>query len=526
MPLQLRALIVVLVLCGATFWLMRSAVCHRAIAADDFRRRVWVWIVVTVVAFLIGNYWLFIFIAVPLFYWVAARDTQRYAAYLFLLLVLPPLPAELPTLGVFGRLFQMDHMRWLALAILLPAYLSLRRRADVEPFGRRLTDKLVLGYLLLWLVLQLQVSTMTNVLRVAIFQITDLFLPYYVASRALRNLRDYRDAITSLVAAIAVMAPVAVFENLRYWLLYNGVSDALGLPMAFGNYLSRGERLLRATVTTGHPIALGYMMAVALGLAVYLRPLLPRGWQWWALVAALFAALVAALSRGPWVGAAVAVVVLLVTGPKVTSKVALFSVIAVLAVPLLMSTDTGQKILDYLPFVGTVEARNVEFRQRLFDVSMQVFWQNPLLGSLAYLTNPLMETMRGNDGLIDMVNTYLIVALNSGVVGLALFVGPFAVVGGGIVLALGRMKDKTHELHLLGRALLAALVAILVSIATVSPIVAIPAVYIAVVGMGVGYLRLVAAYNRANVPAWHGGATGAVWKSGPDAGRASGHAAR
>ncbi len=525
MPLQVRALIVVLVLCGATFWFMRSAVCHSAIGADDFRRRVWVWITVTVLAFLIGNYWLFVFISVPLFYWVAARDTQPYAAYLFLLLVLPPLPAELPTLGVFGRLLQMDHMRWLALAILLPAYLSLRRRAGVEPFGRLLADKFVLGYLLLWLVLQLEVSTPTNVLRIAIFQITDLFLPYYVASRALRNLRDYRDAVMSLVVAIAVMTPVAVFENLRYWLLYNNLADALGLPAAFGNYLSRGERLLRAIATTGHPIALGYMMAVALGLAVYLRPLVPRGWQWWALLAALFAALVAALSRGPWVGAAAAVVVLLITGPKVMSKMALFSVFSVLALPLLMSTDAGQKILDYLPFVGTVEARNVEFRQRLFEVSMQVFWQNPLLGSLSYLTNPVMDTMRGNDGLIDMVNTYLVVALTTGMVGLVLFVGPFVVVGGGILLALWRMKDTSHELHLLGRALLAAQVAILVSIATVSPIVAIPAVYLAVVGMGAGYLRMVGAYRRVAAAARQD-AAGAKSKGAPDAGRVPGHAAR
>ena len=41
----------------------------------------------------------------------------------------------------------------------------------------------------------------------------------------------------------------------------------------------------------------------------------------------------------------------------------------------------GEKIIDHLPFVGSVDGGNVTYRQRLFEVSMGVLWQNPVFGS-------------------------------------------------------------------------------------------------------------------------------------------------
>jgi hypothetical protein len=107
-----------------------------------------------------------------------------------------------------------------------------------------------------------------------------------------------------------------------------------------------------------------------------------------------------------------------------------------------------------------------------------------------------MEALRGSDGIIDLVNSYVIVALSSGFVGLALFVGPFALVVLGILRCLFSL-DKHSEEHLLGRALLGALVAILVTIATVSSICAVAVVYFTVMGMGAGYVRMITAAQRA-----------------------------
>src|SRR5947209_19575554 len=98
---------------------------------------------------------------------------------------------------------------------------------------------------------------------------------------------------------------------------------------------------------------------------------------------------------------------------------------------------------------------------------------NPILGSPYYLSSPGMEQMRQGEGIIDMVNSYLGVALPTGSVGLFLFL---AVFGSSLICLLRQSFDRyAHhdEGRTVARALLAALVGILVTIATASSIGAI-----------------------------------------------------
>jgi len=491
MPVHLRALVVIMAVSVVMLWLVRPMACAHAIQPADYRRRAGVWIALTLLSFLSHNYWVFVMLSVPLLLIVSAKDPNPLGFYFFLIVAVPPFPAEIPAPGALRYLIEVNHLRWLSLAVLLPAYLKLRTKPDTVPFGRTNVDKFVLAYVLLWIGLQVGPASLTHLLRICFYMAIDVILPYYVASRALRDLPAFRDTVMSFVVAVLLMVPLAVFEFGRRWLLYNGLEGALGIPYwGMGNYLMRGEAFLRASVATGHPIVLGYMMAVALGLTAYLRPFMPGKRHWLVVMAALFIGLVAAMSRGPWVGAAATLLLLVVTGPNVGSKMLKTLAFGLVALPLALMTEQGQKMIDYLPFVGTVESQNVEFRQRLFEVSLGVIAQNPLFGSLGLQTD--MEQMRGSDGIIDVVNTYVLVALQSGLVGLTLFTAPFVLVGAGLARALHAMRDKTTESHLLGRALLAALVGIAIIIATVSSISTVPAVYLAVIGMGAGYVRLVA----------------------------------
>ena len=102
----------------------------------------------------------------------------------------------------------------------------------------------------------------------------------------------------------------------------------------------------------------------------------------------------------------------------------------------------------------------------------------------------MQELKQGSAGFIDLVNSYVSVALVSGLVGLVLFVGVFAAVGGGILKAFLNGGDPGGEYRLLGRALFSTLVAILIIIFTVSSITFIPVVYWAVAGVGVAYAQM------------------------------------
>ena len=148
-------------------------------------------------------------------------------------------------------------------------------------------------------------------------------------------------------------------------------------------------------------------------------------------------------------------------------------------------------MINLLPFIGKTEQGNVDYREKLITNSMIVIQRNPWFGSTDFLDTPEMESMRQGQGIIDIVNHYIGITLQTGFVGLGLFVGFFALTLIGIFRAMRKIPDKDSEEYLLGRVLLATILAILVIIFTVSSISFIPIVYWSVAGMGVAYSQMV-----------------------------------
>lgn len=498
MPTHIRALIVILVLAGAVLWLAYRPTTESAIAPQDYRRRAGVWLALTVLAFVTHQYWFYAFLTVPLLYLAGRKDANPLAMLFFVLYAIPPFPADVPSMGGLGNLLTLDHLRWLSIVVLFPLFMAIRQERGVAPFGSTAVDKAVLAYLLLWVVLQAMETSATNMVRVLLALFLDIFLPYYVASRALRNIAQFRDVTMSLLVAAVILGLTASFEIARSWLLYNGLGEIMGLPYwGMGNYTDREGGFLRAISTAGHPISLGYLLVVGMAMLPFLRSSITsprmRALCWLVLLAGL----IASMSRGPWVGGAVMLLVVLFTGPQVGSNLARAGLAAIVVVPLSLMTPQGLAVLDYLPWIGTAGSQTVEFRERLFDTSVQVLMHFPVFGSLTFLDHPDMQVMRGGDGIIDMVNTYLSVALSTGFVGLTFFVMPFLLVGLGIVRTLVQLKDrKDSDEYLLGRTLLAAIVGIMVTIGTTSSVNAIAITYYLVIGMGAAYLNWVAVSAR------------------------------
>jgi hypothetical protein len=342
--------------------------------------------------------------------------------------------------------------------------------------------------------MQASVVNLTSMMRGVFDSVVDVWLPYFVASRALRELRAWREVCAAFALAAAVMAVMAPFEVARGWLLYTGLREALGIPASgMGVYLLRGEEgLLRANGAVNNSIVLGYVMMVALLLFAHIAPLLkPRAHAVLA-VCTLLAGLVAALSRGPWVGAAAGVLVALSFGAGAGRRVAWLVGATLMAVLAIAMLPGGQAIVDHLPFIGSVDEGSVTYRQRRFEVSMGVFWQNPIFGSFSYMLDPSMEEMRQGQGIIDMVNTYLVVALPYGAVGLSLFLGPFVYSLWACWRARSVHAHASLEVDRLGRVLLGAMVAVLVTIATVSSISVVGPIYWMMAGLCVGYARMLA----------------------------------
>ncbi|MEQ1838536.1 MAG: O-antigen ligase family protein [Candidatus Nitrotoga sp.] len=489
MPEHLRALIIILVL-ATTFFAFARYPASAITEVENFTRRRNLWLGLTLAVFLAHNFWIYVIIAILLLLYSNRRESNPPALFFSILLVLPMAIVQIPGMGMINYIFDLSHARILSLFILLPAFFTLLWQVDTAAFGRTGPDKLLAAYLLLTSILLLREDNITNTMRQIFYLFIDVFLPYFVISRSLKNLQSFRDALLSLVLAIMVLAPLAVFESAKHWLLYSSLTEALGLEEGMTTYLGR-DGLLRAITTAGQPIALGYLMAVGMGLYLFLQSAIKQKFVRRLGMVLLIVGLIAPVSRGPWVGAAVLIVVFIATGPYVVRRLMSLALAAILALPLIAMLPGGERVINLLPFIGTTEKGGIDYRERLITNSMIVIQRNPWFGSDDFLNTPEMEVMRQGEGIIDIVNTYISIALKAGLVGLGLFVGFFALTLWAICRAMRSIPDKDSEEYLLGRALLATLLAILTIITTVSSITIIPIVYWSVAGLGVAYAQMV-----------------------------------
>ncbi len=495
---HLKALIVILFLATVVF-----AFAHRpACAIAGVRGYTWkrnLWYVLTLIAFLAHSFWLYAFIAIPLIIYAYSRETNPPALFFFILFVLPIAGVRIPGIGQINYFFELSHARILELFILFPAFLALLARGATPFFGRTGPDKFLIGYMLLTVSLYLRETTFTDTVRQAFYMFIDVFLPYFVISRSLKDIQAFRHALLSFVLAVMMCALIAVFETSRHWSLYYSVVGQLGLSSDyvgfFGAYVLR-DGMLRATAIAGQPIALGFLILVGMGLYLFLQRFIKLKLIRWLGIVLLVTGLIASLSRGPWVGALALIIIFFATGRNAFPRLLGFMTALILSFSLIAVLPGGERVVNLLPFIGKTEKHTIEGRQDLLSTSIIVIERNPWFGSVNYKETPEMQSLRTGLGIVDIVNTYIQVALETGLVGLGLFVGFFVLILLGIFQAMRSIRDKNSEERLLGRALFATLFAVLLVIFTVASITIIPMVYWSVAGLGVAYAQMIRMRRR------------------------------
>jgi hypothetical protein len=343
---------------------------------------------------------------------------------------------------------------------------------------------MVLGYAALQLFLLLQDVSITATGRAGLHLTLDILLPYCVASRCLRTLSDWRDLVASFILGLLALSPIAAFEFVKEWLLYSSLPWHWDVQSWASGYVLRGSQL-RARATAGHPLVFGLMMVLALALSPYLGSFVSRLGRW-GLGSLLAVGLLAPFSRGPWVGAVMVFLILMMATPMPRRRLINVVMMVGFAMFCVSFTPLADQIVDLMPFVGTVDSYNVDYRSRLFDAAWIVIQDNPWFGSSTYMSTPEMLSLIQGEGIIDLVNVYVNVALDHGLVGLALFCGAFFVAVVGIVRKKRRV-DVSNEEQLLGGCLLAALSGLMIIIATISNFTNVSLIYSLITGLAVGY---------------------------------------
>jgi O-antigen ligase len=479
---SIKELIVVLAIAATIFRLARP-IALQFMSSEDFSRRRCVWFVLTVVSFLSPNFWLYLLVAVPVLVWADRRDSNPIALYLLLLHVIPEVDVNIPLLGNNG-LFALDNYRLLAFCILVPAVLRHRRTpAGALPGPSRAMDVLLLVSGVLEVVLYIppdlphhfvMPDSASNGLRRAVLFFLDTYLLYFAVSRICRSRQKLVDAAAAFCLACAVMAPIAMFEQLQGWLLYVDIGRRWGTDPNAAIYLMRGN-FLRAQASAGHALAMGYLLAVASGFWLYLKSHVASRIYRIGVTLLLWGGLFATYSRGPWLGTVVIYFAFNAAGARAFSRVVKGISIALLVAGVIAVLPIGGRILDVLPVFGKTADNNILYRERLADRGWELVSQHPLFGD--QFPWPDME----------IVNTYMGVALNYGLIGLFCFVG-FILIG--FTKAYRHSKAVANadpDLALLGAGLVACIAGTLVMLQSASFRLGYEKMFYVLAGLAIAY---------------------------------------
>jgi hypothetical protein len=458
--LALKELIIVLVIALVIFKYAKSGTSPFT-APDDFARRRNTWCAVTVVAFFCPIFWLFCLIAIPFLVVAGRKDSNPAALYLLLMYVVPGFSWRVPMVGL-SYLVDLDFQLLLSFCVMVPAALRLLKSKQ-RPRGMRMMDLCLLAYLALtslYFLLPeisrgvLMTPTFTDCMRRAFESFFEIYVPYFVLSRSSSSHRQIQDILAAFCVSCAVLAAIGTFEGAKHWLLYGEMRSLWGSD--YNSYLMRGESI-RAMASTIHPLVLGYLLAVAFGLWLCLKSQVQSKLTRNAVIVLYWLGLLAAYSRGPWVGAILIYFVYVALSGRAVSKLLKAAGASVLVGLIVAISPLGNKIASVIPFFGgTVDAENITYRQRLLDRAWQIIQDSPFLGDQHALAK--MEALRQGQGIIDLMNGFVNILLDNGFIGLFLFL-TFVTIG--IIKAWMLSKEGARvgiELSTMGASLAACII--------------------------------------------------------------------
>jgi len=329
-----------------------------------------------------------------------------------------------------------------------------------------------------------QFST-TAMSREGLQVILDTVLPYYVLSRGCLQPELRRRVLSVLMFGAAYQGMVGIAEGLSRHVLYAQLQYLYGVRWNILGALTRGD-WLRAQAAFSGPLVLAMLMLFGIGVWFVLRP--PEKSRRYTMVGlVMLGGMLATISRGPLLALAILVVGLVLLRFMSARRFLLLTVVFVVAAAIAWSMGLGDQVVEAINNASGADKQadfNVIYRQELLKTSVALIQQSPWFGVPNYLDQ--MTNLKQGDGIVDLVNTYLIVTLNVGVAGLALFMLPFLIVLQRLASTLPQEPGPLRRERL---AWLPLTLAVMAAVFTVSPVSIIRAILVWVVALGLANLQ-------------------------------------
>ncbi len=434
----------------------------RFVSSPAILRGALFWLASTPTLFLIANSMLGLIVCGIWLAVLTPKNLDDRAAYYVMGVAAVPLSiaAAVPFPGI-NYLMILDFAKIACVVVFLPIVILGKR-----PLARRhapAAGALILLFAALCCVLEFRAANLTSGLRAAVDDILLYALPFMAILRLLSDRGQFEKVFTAFIFLAVIFFFSAVITQLTSWNYYTFLTERHG-QSAFADYR---EGILRAGATVV-PILVGYVMALGLISVEYFRSQKRGGaLSAWLYRGMFLIAAIVTFSRGAWLAMAVAYATFFffTKAPRSLRPAAIalgLLVGAPIAVTFVMTTD----------FSSIDEYGTFAYRRELLLASLVQIGEHPLFGDPDFLDSSNFAHLYTGMGLIDIVNYYLRISLERGLVGLGLYLAAFGVVIIGLLDLGKRMKGSTdlRAMELQRAVLLAAIAGYLAMAATISAV--------------------------------------------------------
>jgi O-antigen ligase len=280
-------------------------------------------------------------------------------------------------------------------------------------------DTLVIVLMFIFGVAASRSANFTGISREFITILLGLGLPFFVFSRFVHNRSEFRLVVGAIAGTALILAIVALYEAKFHWSTYYTVF----VNQSPTNVMSHSLRLragLMRTPTSFHE-STSYAVFALIGVfaVVASRHLFRDSILWSASIGLAVLGLLVAQSRGADLALLLGLFILLVVRRRYALAVAVAAGGGAIVGALFFLASSMPKVAAFL---GADQGfgSDGDYRQTLLRRGIEEGMKHPIIGDDLTKALSRMSDMVQGEGIIDLVNTYLVIFLDSGFVGLAL----------------------------------------------------------------------------------------------------------
>ncbi len=487
----------------ATVYIHIALIFGAAVAFFSFNKKevlhcLVIWSLITATGFLSGHFWVLALIIFSGAIYLLKNHRMNILVYYFMALSVLPvymnygIPSPFPGTKY---LLVVCYFRLLSICLMLPlffifiqdCYFSKIKNFESSRFFESFTDLLIFSYsILLFFLAFRNEPSLTSAIKNTFYISLMITIPYFVISRSIKTENEFIKILTAILWVAIILSFIAYIQAGLDWNIYNILHYNIGMEadhLVFGKEYRGG--FMRVEGTMGHPIAFGYFMTLAMGLLLLLKKLNRVDIVPYAVILFTFIGVIFLTgSRAAWACSCFIIICFWFFSKSNYRFLGIYFTSGLLCL-----ISAGGIIKKLLPVVDPYGTFN--YRISLIQNSLAVIHSHPWFGSSNFRQTQEMEAMRQGQGIIDIVNSYIQIALSSGVIGLSLFILIFMVLIYKIINHLTKSCTKNRDENFyVGVYLLSALITTMIYISTTSSLGNIAIYYWSLIGLSSAYLRL------------------------------------